>query len=87
MAETNTKPAQEKAIPLPDDLKQDGEQGVHKACKAPEDFGSELPCLLELVSKIGSASRQALTHEVRELLIFCHEETAEAVDGRAVATD
>jgi hypothetical protein len=35
---------------------------------------------LELVSKIGSASRQALTLEVAELLSFCYEEAAEAVD-------
>jgi len=26
-------------------------------------------------------------HEAGELVSFCHEETAEAVDGRAVGTD
>jgi hypothetical protein len=36
---------------------------------------------LELVSKIGSASRQALTLAVGALLSFCHEEAAEAFDG------
>jgi ATP-binding cassette subfamily B protein len=35
---------------------------------------------LDLVSKIGSASRQALTFEAVYLLSFCHEEAAETVD-------
>jgi YD repeat-containing protein len=36
---------------------------------------------LERVSKIGSASRQVLLLAAVSLLSFCHEETAEAVDG------
>ncbi len=36
--------------------------------------------LLERVSKIGSASNQSLTLKVVELLVFCHEESTEAVD-------
>jgi hypothetical protein len=43
--------------------------------------------LLERVSKIGSASHQVLMCEAGELVSFCHEETAEAVDGRAVGAD
>jgi hypothetical protein len=42
---------------------------------------------LERVSKIGSASDQVLTSEAGERVSFCHEETAEAVDGRAVGAD
>jgi hypothetical protein len=33
---------------------------------------------------MGSASKQVLTREAVVLLIFCHEEAAEAVDGPAV---
>ena len=42
---------------------------------------------LERVSKIGSASDQVLMSEAGERVSFCHEETAEAVDGRAVGAD
>jgi len=42
---------------------------------------------LQRVSKIGSASDQVLTSEAGERVSFCHEETAEAVDGRAVGAD
>jgi len=33
---------------------------------------------------MGSVSKQVLMREAVVLLIFCHEEAAEAVDGRAV---
>ena len=42
---------------------------------------------LERVSKIDSASHQILTCEAGCGLSFCHEEAAEAVDGRAVGAD
>jgi len=37
--------------------------------------------LLQLVSKIGSASHQVLMCAAGKLVSFCHEEAAEAVDG------
>ena len=46
-----------------------------------------LGLILQRVSKIGSASDQVLTSVTGERLSFCHEETAEAVDGRAVRAD
>ena len=45
------------------------------------------PDILERVSKIGSASNQVLTFWAVELLSFCHEEAAKAVNGRAVEID
>ena len=42
---------------------------------------------LERVSKIGSASHQALMQEAVYLVSFCHEGTAEAIDRRAVGAD
>jgi hypothetical protein len=42
---------------------------------------------VERVSKIGSASSQALTFDADDLLSFCHEEAAKAVDGQPVETD
>jgi hypothetical protein len=45
-----------------------------------------LSCV-ERVSKIGSASHQVLMFKAGELVSFCHEEAAEAVDGRAVGAD
>jgi len=43
--------------------------------------------ILERVSKMGSASNQVLTREAGCLLSSCHQEAAEAVDGRAVEVD
>jgi hypothetical protein len=40
--------------------------------------------LLEHVSNTGTVSNQVLTLGVVELLNFCHEEAANAFDGRAV---
>jgi transcriptional regulator len=56
----------------------------YRVCSALQELWKQIESLseglLELVSKIGSASRQALTLEVAELLSFCYEEAAEAVD-------
>src|SRR5215471_19124438 len=42
---------------------------------------------LERVSKIGSASHQALTRKAGCRLSFCHEDAAEAVERRAMGVD
>ena len=58
----------------------------YEACLCYE-IGTEGHKLLERVSKIDSASHQALTCKAGYRLSFCHEDPAEAVDQRAVGTD
>ena len=56
-------------------------------CHSTIVIAADLTKSVERVSKIDSASHQALTCKAGYRLSFCHEDPAEAVDQRAVGTD